>query len=252
MSTAIQFTGNGPAVHPKSSLGHRPTDRWQFDDGVVDVFDDMLSRSIPQIESMREVVNQLAKRVIQPQTDVVDLGCATGEGIAQLLADKCLENRFVAVETSEPMLRAAQRRLEKDVREGRLELSDLDLRKDYPAVSASLTLCVLTLQFIPIEYRQRVLSRVFSTTVPGGGMILVEKVLGESSLMNSTLTAQYYDHKRAMGYSENAIETKRVALEGVLVPLTASWNEQLLRDAGFHHVECVWRCLNFCAWLAIS
>jgi tRNA (cmo5U34)-methyltransferase len=54
------------------------------------------------------------------------------------------------------------------------------------------------------------------------------------------------------GYTEEEINSKRIALEGVLVPVTANWNEQLLRDAGFTQVECFWRNLNFAGWIAIK
>jgi tRNA (cmo5U34)-methyltransferase len=55
-----------------------------------------------------------------------------------------------------------------------------------------------------------------------------------------------------MSYSAEEIEAKRLALEGVLVPLTARWNEQMLRNAGFRHVESIWRCMNFCGWIAVA
>jgi hypothetical protein len=38
----------------------------------------------------------------------------------------------------------------------------------------------------------------------------------------------------------------------VLVPVSAAANEELLRGAGFDAVECVWRCLNFAAWVAVK
>jgi hypothetical protein len=41
-----------------------------------------------------------------------------------------------------------------------------------------------------------------------------------------------------------------LALEGVLVPVTADWNVQLLRSAGFRRVECHWRRFCFAAWIA--
>ena len=44
---------------------------------------------------------------------------------------------------------------------------------------------------------------------------------------------------------------KALSLEGVLVPASAEWNEGLLRQAGFAEVECLWRWLNFGAWLAV-
>ncbi len=73
-----------------SSLGHFPGRRWEFDESVTQVFADMLARSIPQIESMRETIHQFAGRLIQPGTDVVDLGCACGDAISRLIAaDEC-------------------------------------------------------------------------------------------------------------------------------------------------------------------
>ena len=56
----------------------------------------------------------------------------------------------------------------------------------------------------------------------------------------------------AAGLYTEEIERKRLALEGVLVPMTAHWNEDLLRQAGFQQVECFWRYLNFAGWLAIK
>jgi tRNA (cmo5U34)-methyltransferase len=43
-----------------------------------------------------------------------------------------------------------------------------------------------------------------------------------------------------------------LALEGVLVPVTAAWNEQLLKGAGFSQVECFWRWMNFAGWVAVK
>ena len=43
-----------------------------------------------------------------------------------------------------------------------------------------------------------------------------------------------------------------LALEGKLVPVTAHWNEELLRNAGFAQVECFWRWCNFAGWIAVK
>jgi tRNA (cmo5U34)-methyltransferase len=53
------------------------------------------------------------------------------------------------------------------------------------------------------------------------------------------------------GYTEAEVERKRLALEGVLVPVTAAWNEDLLFGAGFTSVDCFWRYLNFAGWVAV-
>lgn len=45
-------------------------------------------------------------------------------------------------------------------------------------------------------------------------------------------------------------ERKALALENMLVPLSAAENERLLRAAGFRSVERFWQCLNFARWIA--
>ena len=48
------------------------------------------------------------------------------------------------------------------------------------------------------------------------------------------------------------IDRKALSLEGVLVPVTAKWNEELLQMAGFRQVDCFWRWMNFAGWIAIK
>jgi hypothetical protein len=62
----------------------------------------------------------------------------------------------------------------------------------------------------------------------------------------------YLNLKRANGYTREEIDRKRLSLEGVLVPVTARWNEDALRSAGFSSVDCFWRWMNFAAWVAVK
>jgi tRNA (cmo5U34)-methyltransferase len=111
---------------------------------------------------------------------------------------------------------------------------------------------VLTLQFTPIDHRHRIVQDAFDHTAPGGAFVLVEKLIGGSSHLNHLFADVYRDHKRARGYSDESIDRKRLSLEGVLVPITAAWNEDILRQAGFVEVECFWRWANFGGWVAIK
>jgi tRNA (cmo5U34)-methyltransferase len=236
----------------RTSIGHMPTGRWRFDEDVAGVFDDMLERSIPAYREMRRLVFEVGRRYVRPGHHVVDLGCSRGEALAPLVAEFGASARYTAVEASPPMLQATRQRFEAELARGTMEILDLDLRTDYPDVQAALTLSVLTLQFIPIEHRHRVVQDVFDHTAGGGAFILVEKLIGESAHLNELFADVYRDHKRDSGYSDEAIDRKRLSLEGVLVPITASLNEQLLRQAGFSEVECFWRWANFAGWLAVK
>ena len=120
----------------------------------------------------------------------------------------------------------------------------MDLRTSYPDRLASVTLAVLTIQFTPIEHRQRILRNIFDHTTDGGAFIMVEKVIGSTSSINADMVDIYTSLKKHNGYSQDQIERKQISLEGVLVPVTAKSNEELLKIAGFSVVDCFWRCMN--------
>jgi tRNA (cmo5U34)-methyltransferase len=223
---------------------------WQFDENVTSAFDDMLARSIPGYTQMRDLVTTLGVHFARPETLVVDLGCSRGGSLAPLVDALGPRFRFLGIEVSNPMRSAAVERFRDQG--DYVEIANLDLRESYPAGHASVVLSILTLQFIPIEYRQEIVQKVYDSLMPNGAFILVEKVLGSDSEMNSLLINQYLSLKGQNGYTVEQINAKRKALEGVLVPVTGRWNEDLLSLAGFSHIECFWRHLNFSGWLAIK
>jgi len=238
------------AVGEATSLGHMPSGRWEFDGAVAAVFGDMLRRSIPEHDVMRELVFDVGSRFVRPGTYVVDLGCSKGDALAPFVTAFGDNNKYVGVEVSKPMLGAARKRFREAIERGLVTIEDLDLRRDYPSVDASLTLCVLSLQFVPIDHRQRVLSDAYAATVSDGAFVLVEKVLGATTTLNSMMIDLYHARKKRAGYSAEEVERKKLALEGVLVPVTARWNEELLRSAGFREIDCFWRWMNFAGWIA--
>lgn len=229
-----------------------PSGQWEFNSEVATVFDDMLSRSIPMYEVMRQACFDLACKYVQPRTTILDLGCSRGEAIAKLVDRFGAHNRFVGVEVSEAMLDASRQRFKGLTEIGVVDIRNIDLRTDYPAVNASVTLCVLTLQFTPIEYRLRILNDIYQNTVNGGALIIVEKIIGASAKLDAQMVELYYDMKSSNGYSQEQIQRKRLSLEGVLVPVTAKWNEEMLKISGFKEVDCFWRWMNFAGWIAVK
>ncbi len=239
------------------STGHMPAAaRWAFDEQVTECFVDMLERSIPQYDVMRQAVVSLAQRHLVERSTVVDLGCSWGTAL-HTVREAALQRfgvargdvRFKGLEVSPPMIDKA-RELFADADDVSIECCDLRDWRPAPA-RASVVLAVLTLQFTPINYRQQIVRRAHDALLPGGALIMVEKVLGQGATLDDVLVDIYHESKVANGYSREAIEAKRRALEGVLVPVTASMNEAFLRGASFHEVDCFWRWMNFAGWIAI-
>jgi tRNA (cmo5U34)-methyltransferase len=229
-----------------------PTGPWTFDAEVTAVFDNMLARCIPQYELMRRACLALGCRYVQPGSVVLDLGCSRGGALAPFIEQYGAANRYLGLDNSPSMVAAACVGFAEAIRCGFVEIREWDLRHAYPEAPASLTLAILTLQFLPLENRPRVLRAAYQHTVPGGALLVVEKVLGSSADLNDLFVEQYSALKAANGYSPKEIAAKQRALEGVLVPLSARRNEELLRGAGFTQVDCFWRWLNFAGWLAVK
>ena len=62
--------------------------KWEFDDKVTKVFDEMLERSVPSYNRMRELITQIIifhiKKNNLTHNTILDLGCSTGEQIQEL------------------------------------------------------------------------------------------------------------------------------------------------------------------------
>lgn len=231
----------------KSSLGHLPAGKWEFDMEVTRVFDDMIARSIPQYDALRALVAALARRYGAEGGTVLDLGCSTGLSIDALARDAA---QVVGVEISESMLDVITRKFESFCN---VEIVEMDLRHGFPElVEVDVVLSIFTLQFIPVEYRARVVRDVYAAMKPGGALIVAEKVLGETAQTQAAFVEVYHAFKQAQGYSREEVDRKALSLEGRLVSLTPAGNEGLLRAAGFSRIECFWRWANFGAWLAVK
>lgn len=233
------------------------SENWEFDEDVAEVFTDMLERSIPDYHTMRKLVDQVAEHFIKPNTRFVDLGCANGLSAEGIIANHYKDVISYLSDVSEPMLAKCRERYKKQIEEGFVHVTRLDLTKHpigYGCFSkgCSVILSCLTLQFIPVEYRQGIIESVYSSLDKGGAFILVEKVLGNSSEIGSIFTSIYYNMKRENQYTEEQIASKRKSLEGVLCPLTEEMNISMLKMAGFRKIDTFWKHLNFCGIIAIK
>ena len=224
--------------------------KWMFDENVAEVFSDMLSRSIPDYETMRDLTFRMARKFIRPFSNVLDIGCSTGLSSQSLI--ECEEAKkvdFTLVDVSAPMLARCRERYKDNVR---VDVCEWDIKDGCPVQRCSVVLSCLTLQFVPIEYRQSIVSSIYDSLQKGGAFLLVEKVLGSSNVIDNAMVEEYYNVKKENAYTEEQILSKRKSLAGQLVPLTLEWNVSLLRDAGFTWVDTYWRYLNFCGILAVK
>jgi tRNA (cmo5U34)-methyltransferase len=229
-----------------------PPGDFSFNPQVAQVFDDMVSRSVPFYGEMQRMTAEIVCQFAQDGTNLYDLGCATGTTLA--LLDPLLSEtiRFVGIDNAPSMLEQARAKL--DLRGSRRSFSLVcaDLH-DRPRIeNASSVIMTLTLQFVRPLHRERIIREIFDGMTEKGGLIIFEKLVLPDSMLNRVFIELYYEMKRRNGYSNVEIAKKREALENVLVPYRVDENVTLLRDAGFRHVDEFFRWYNFCGLLAVK
>src|SRR5690554_1546338 len=70
-----------PMIPKKDAIFAEPLPQvsdFVFDDTVVEVFPDMINRSVPGYQSILQGIGQLTKRFGQAQSNLYDLGCSLG------------------------------------------------------------------------------------------------------------------------------------------------------------------------------
>ena len=231
---------------------YMPTSQWAFTSEVADCFDDMLERSIPHYDQMRELIYAIGRNFVVPETTIIDIGCSNGLNIAPFISSFRDRNRYVLIDVSEPMLEKTKAKYDSYIKRGIVDVQHMDVTQELPECQTSLIMSVLSLQFTPIEYRQSTIQRILDLLMPGGAFIFVEKVIGDTNLIDELLIKEYYEMKNRNGYSYAAIDSKRKSLEFSLVPVKEKYNIDMLIQSGFKPVECFWRSLNFSGLIAIK
>jgi tRNA (cmo5U34)-methyltransferase len=229
---------------------------WTFDNAVTQVFPDMLARSIPGLDLMRNLTARIAAEAIQHEAfqgstaHVLDLGCSRG-GMIDAIMDRFYfaDVQFVGVDSSVDMIRHCRANYDSDnTAFVHADLRDVEITQN----KYNVVLCVLTAQFVPIEYRQALIHKIYEGMAPGGRLLWVEKVLGVDSYGQAAYTHIYDGFKREQGYSDHQIQKKKEALAGVLVPVTAEQNASWLVSEGFKSVQQYFQALQFAGWMAVK
>ena len=94
--------------------------------------------------------------------------------------------------------------------------------------------------------------KIADALVPGGILVLSEKINHQDNVCRDLLIDLHHDFKRANGYSELEIAQKRTAIENVMK--TDSQEVQLARieKAGFTKATQWFQCFNFTSLVAIK
>jgi tRNA (cmo5U34)-methyltransferase len=223
---------------------------FRFDESVVSVFDDMVKRSVPGYEAMIQMIGLLTRTYGKDNSNYYDLGASTGATtLALALNNKNANVRFLAVDNSVQMVDQCQQNLGDKIDNLEVICSDIN---DICIENASIVVLNLTLQFIDIDKRDALVTKIYDGLNPGGVLIISEKVHVNDKNEQAQLTELHMDFKRANGYSELEIANKRQSLENVLLTENSETHLKRLSKCGFIGSTCYFQCLNFASFLSVK
>lgn len=218
-----------------------------FDEQVAQVFPDMIRRSVPGYADVVALLGLFAERYAQPDSQIYDLGCSLGAATLALRrrvgAPGC---RIVAIDNAAAMVERCRAHVAADLAPAPVEVLQADLR-EVEIERASLVVLNFTLQFVPKAERLALLQRIHAGLLPGGVLVLAEKITFDDPGNQAFQEQMHLAFKRANGYSDLEISQKRSALDKVLLPETLESHAERLRAAGFVRSEVWFRCFNFAA-----
>jgi tRNA (cmo5U34)-methyltransferase len=226
---------------------------FDFDEKVADVFPDMIQRSVPGYGTMISTIGILAAKYAQPNSRCYDLGCSLGAvSLSMRQRINQPDCKIIAVDNSEAMVERGMELLASD-NSSRVpvEMVCADIQ-DIAIEDASVVVLNFTLQFIPLDQRLALITRIYQGLKPGGVLILSEKMAFEDQIKQAFHTEAHHDFKRANGYSDLEISQKRTALDRVMIPESLARHKERLRKAGFPVSEVWFQCFNFASMIAIK
>ena len=220
--------------------------KFEFDEAVASVFDDMLSRSVPFYDEVRKLVISLILAEQAEGKKVLDLGSSTAKFLLDLHSKMDVKMQLKGLDNSQAMLDRAEQKCQAFGADIALELADM---LEYSYSDEDVIVANYTLQFIRPMQRVELVKRLYEGLNDDGIFIFSEKVVFEDKKLDKELIDIYYDYKKEQGYSEYEIAQKREALENVLIPFTIKENIQMCKDAGFKNIETVFQWANFVTFI---
>ncbi len=221
-----------------------------FDAQVVNVFDDMVKRSVPGYQSMIEMLGLIVQTYGQDNTNYYDLGASTGASTLALGLNNTHQNNTIfAVDSARAMADKCLENLTGKIANFRVICNDIN---DICCENASIVVLNLTLQFVPIEQRQALINKIYQGLNAGGALMVAEKIHFDDKHKQAQMNELHLNFKRANGYSELEVAAKRQSIENVLITDNQQTHFERFKKAGFGQITCHFQCLNFAAFLAVK
>ncbi len=222
--------------------------KFEFDEAVASVFDDMLSRSVPFYKENQKLIIDFILQNSKNGSKILDLGSSTAKFLLELY-QRNQTLKLVGIDNSKPMIDEANKKIE--AYDANIKLYFADMLK-FEIKNFDYIIANYTLQFIRPLKRPKLIKNIFNGLNKNGYFIFSEKVVFEDKKFDKDIIDIYHKYKENQGYSQIEIIKKREALENVLIPFTIEENITMCKEAGFNNVNTIFQWANFVTFIALK
>ncbi|MGM0623743.1 MAG: carboxy-S-adenosyl-L-methionine synthase CmoA [Campylobacterota bacterium] len=216
--------------------------KFEFDERVATVFDDMLHRSIPYYELNIDLICNYLQKVVKDKDTILDIGCSTANVLLHLNETCPQMLHLKGIDSSAAMIKKAKEKAA--AYEVAMQLEEADAFESEFGRN-SVVICNYLLQFIRPLNRGDLVQKIYESLDDEGVLVCSEKVVFDDKIHDKKIIDLYYAHKQKQGYSQTEITQKREALENVLIPYTIEENTKMFKQAGFKSVQTLFQWANF-------
>lgn len=198
---------------------------WTFEtQEIANTFDNHVREQLPWYDMVTESVVYIIKNYLSKNDTVVDIGASTGNMIDKIIPFVQERSCYItAIEKSESMFLKLK---EKYANESCVELVDADVM-DIQLPKAKVYILFLTLMFIPVQQREKLLQTLKNKCEKGGVIIIVDKVCDHLGYFSTVLKRLTMHFKLMQGVKPEDVLIKEMSLAGIQIPIDIS----LLKDA---------------------
>ena len=225
---------------------------FKFNDLVVNVFPDMIKRSVPGYNTTLILIKILSSIHFKSNTNIYDIGCSLGASSEAIINGiKNNEYHLFAVDLSKHMINKCKKNLFKKYPHASVSFLNKDV-KNINFENASLIIFNFTLQFVLPKERDNLLQKVYNGMNKNSLIILSEKILFHDSNIQHKKNILHKKFKLMNDYSHLEINQKKDALKKILIPESADDHIIRLKKIGFTNINTIFQCINFSTIIAFK
>ncbi|HEY0686349.1 MAG TPA: class I SAM-dependent methyltransferase [Steroidobacter sp.] len=205
-------------------------------------------RIVPGFADLQRMAAVLLAERAPQHARVLVVGAGGGLEL-KVFAERQQDWQFDGVDPSAEMLKLAEATLGPLTSRVRLHQGYIEAAPEGPFDAAT---CLLTLHFVPLEERVRMIREIRRRLKPGAPLVVAHLSFPQSKDERALWLSRYVSFAVTSGVDPDRAANARSAIDAQLPILAPEQDEAILRDNGFADVTLFYAALAFRGWVAYA